>query len=472
MSLPASASAIAALLGDRLPTAPGLVTPWASLTADYRQRLCFALAPAAQLDESDYILEPRNEAELSVAIALAHDQRWPLLICGNGTKQHWGQPVAGTPLILSTRRLNRILDYAPADLTVTVEAGLTLAALQQQLLHEGQHLPLDPAYPDQATLGGIVATADAGSLRHRYGGVRDLVLGIQFVRADGQLAKAGGRVVKNVAGYDLMKLFTGAYGSLGVLSRITLKVFPRAETLQTVLLTGGLEPLAQAAQALSISALTPIAFDWLSGQLYQDSLGQGSALAQGGAIALRFGSVAASNQEQCEAVQSLGQQLGLGIQRLEHQPEQAFWQGLGRQLDGLEPHSSGAGDLGPEAPEPGLRCKLGLLPQRIPQLLQRLQEQSPTARCRFHQGSGLGVLGDSPGRLFRDRPTIWNPTQLQQLRQHCEQHSGFLTLLAAPPNLKQQLDNWGYKGNALNAMTRLRQQFDPHGILNPGRFLV
>ena len=152
--------------------------------------------------------------------------------------------------IVSTQKLDRLIAHAVGDLTVTVEAGMKFAKLQEILATAGQFLPLDPAYPDRASIGGIIATADTGSLRHRYGGVRDLLLGITFVRADGKIAKAGGRVVKNVAGYDMMKLFTGAYGTLGILTEVTFRVYPLPTTEGTVILTGAADKLANLAKIL------------------------------------------------------------------------------------------------------------------------------------------------------------------------------------------------------------------------------
>lgn len=444
-------SAIAPLLLEHLP-ADSLI-PWAKLDLDWQRRIGGAVG-AAELPpvnmSADFpatFVAPQCLADLSQVLALAHQHRWPLLLCGQGSKLAWGAPLDQAAikdglLVLSTCRFNRLLHHAAADLTVTVEAGLSLEQLQGHLAQQGQFLPLDPSVPGQASLGGIIATADAGSLRHRYGGVRDLLLGIQFVRADGQMAKAGGRVVKNVAGYDLMKLFTGAYGSLGLITEATFKTFPLLDTYQTVVLSGELEHLAQAAQAIAPSTLNPIAFDWFSPRL-----SQGLGLAQRPAIALRFGSLAASTAEQSQEVRRLGEQLGLGVQMLSDQPEQSLWQSLTAALDGSP-----------------LRCKLGVLPSNIPTLLAQIQRQDPQQLTRLHQGSGLGQLCAQPG--------AWEPDSLRSLRQQCDRSGGFLTLQLAPPSLKQQLDAWGYGGNAQGSMASIRQQFDPHQLLNPGRFLV
>ena len=173
-----------------------------------------------------YLAFPETLEALATGVKLANEFDWKILICGNGSKLSWGGLVKEAQLVISTQRLNRIIDHAIGDLTVTVEAGMTISQLQQALSPSNQFLPLNPCYPQSATIGGIVATADTGSWRQGYGGVRDLLLGLSFVRADGVIAKAGGRVVKNVAGYDLMKLFCGSFGTLGIISQVTMRLYP------------------------------------------------------------------------------------------------------------------------------------------------------------------------------------------------------------------------------------------------------
>ena len=190
---------------------PDGVCDWENIDATQQKQILEAIAPGPP---PSCIVYPHTPAELAEVIACAHRNKWRVLPYGNGSKISWGGLVSGVELVVSTKRLNSIIQHAVGDLTVTLEAGTKFTDLQATLASSGQFLALDPDNPESATVGGIVATAAAGSLRQRYGGVRDHLLGITFVRADGQIAKAGGRVVKNVAGYDLMKLFTGSYGTL------------------------------------------------------------------------------------------------------------------------------------------------------------------------------------------------------------------------------------------------------------------
>ena len=156
-----------------------------------------SLAPALALAGTavpQALVYPATEAELAAVMACAHQNRWRVLPCGSGSKLAWGGLVEGVDLVVSTARLNQVIDHAVGDMTLTAQAGVKLADVAPRLAQHNQFLAIDPAYPDQATLGGIVATADTGSLRQGYGGLRDRVIGLSFARADGQIAKAGGRV--------------------------------------------------------------------------------------------------------------------------------------------------------------------------------------------------------------------------------------------------------------------------------------
>ena len=210
---------------ERLESIVGVdgVFAWDTLTETQRSPILQATLPGSLVS---HLVYPSTPEALAAVMTYADQQGLRVLPCGKGSKLHWGGLAEKINLVISTERLNRLVDHAIGDLTVTAEAGIKFSDLQELLRKSGQFLAIDPHYPDQATLGGILSTADTGALRHRYNSVRDMVLGLSFVRSDGQLVKAGGRVVKNVAGYDLMKLFTGAYGTLGIITQVTLRVYP------------------------------------------------------------------------------------------------------------------------------------------------------------------------------------------------------------------------------------------------------
>ncbi|MGQ4646048.1 FAD-binding protein [Lyngbya aestuarii] len=392
------------------------------------------------------VVFPSTVETMSSVITCAHSQGWTVLPCGRGTKLGWGGLGKEVDIVVSTEHLNRVIEHAVGDLTVTVEAGVKFTDLQEILLKTGQFLPLEPAYPQEATVGGIIATADSGSWRQRYGGVRDLLLGISLVRCDGQIAKAGGRVVKNVAGYDLMKLFTGSYGTLGMITQATLRVYPLPETSGTVLLTGEAEALTSATKTLLASALTPTAVDLLSTSLVAQ-LGWG----QGMGLMVRFQSVNKSVKEQSTRLLEVGQKLSLTGTLYGDAEEANLWQSLPKQIwtDSLQER---------------ITCKIGVLPTAAVAILTELDNlTSANALGLIHAGSGLGNL-----RL--NSATVGSQT-IRELRQRCQSHGGFLTVLEAPISLKQQLDVWGYAGNTLDMMRRIKQQFDPKNLLSPCRFV-
>src|SRR6267142_3606367 len=172
------------------------------------------------------VVEPGTERELAEILRLSNEGGVAVIPRGGGTKLSWGNPPVRADLILSTARLTKIIEHAWADLTVTVEAGCTIQKLQETLAQHGQRLALDPLWPEKATVGGVLSTNDSGALRLRFGALRDLIIGVTIALPDGTLASSGGKVVKNVAGYDLPKLVTGALGTLGVITRAVFRLHP------------------------------------------------------------------------------------------------------------------------------------------------------------------------------------------------------------------------------------------------------
>src|SRR5580704_9808840 len=184
------------------------------------------------------ILEPTNEQQLAAVLRVANHAGLAVIPRGGGTKLLWGNPPARADIILSTARLDKIIEHAWADLTVSVEAGCTIQKLQNALAQHGQRLALDPLWPAEATIGGVLSTNDSSSLRLRFGALRDLIIGVTLALPDGTLASSGGRVVKNVAGYDLPKLVTGAFGTLAVITRAVFRLHPLPRNLKTLSISG------------------------------------------------------------------------------------------------------------------------------------------------------------------------------------------------------------------------------------------
>lgn len=420
------------------------ISLWENIDQSKKQQLSQAIAPDNTIN---CIIYPETQAQLSDVVACCAQNNWVILPCGSGSKLHWGGLVKVDPtthyqeiIVVSCDRLNGLIEHAVGDLTVTVEPGIKYAELQATLAKTGQFLAIDPAYPETATLGGIIATADTGSLRQRYRGVRDMLLGISLVRSDGKIAKAGGRVVKNVAGYDLMKLFTGSYGTLGIISQVTLRVYPIQEASGTVVLVGEREHIAKATQTLLSSALTPVAVELLSTNLVKE-LDLGKAVG----LIVRFQTVIGSVEEQLQKLLEVGNSLGLNcIRYCDYEVE--LWNKLKQKIW----HSHRKTEI---------ICKIGVMPNQAVETLNQVALE--TGLGLIHAGSGLGELHFNSV----------NPETILELRQWCESIGGFLTVLAAPLEIKQKLDVWGYNQNGLDIMRRIKQKFDPQNILNPHSFV-
>jgi glycolate oxidase FAD binding subunit len=423
----AKASSFASIVGE-----DNAVCLWENIEISRQERILQAIMPGSV---PSCIVYPHTTEELAQAIAHAHQNNWRVLTCGNCSKISWGGLGTCVDVVISTERINKLIEHAVGDLTVTVEAGMKFSKLQAILAEHRQFLALDPSAPESATIGGIISTADTNSLRQRYGSVRDQLLGITFVRADGQIAKAGGRVVKNVAGYDLMKLFTGSYSTLGIISQATFRVYPLPEMSGTVVLTGTALAISQAAETLRGSALTPTQADLLSSQLVSN-LGLGNGL---GLIAC-FQSIVESVKEQSNRLLEVGEKLGLQGAIYSATDEADLWQKLREQM-----HSD-VTDL--------ITCKIGVLPTAAVEVLTSVE------MGLIHISSGLGVL------------RLENEGEVVKMRSLCESNRGFLTILSAPIAVKQKVDVWGYSGNALQIMRGIKEQFDGKNILSPGRFVA
>lgn len=380
---------------------------------------------------SDLVI-PSSKTMLSQFLNVCHEHGWVILPIGNGTKIHWGKPPYNCDVMVSTRKINGIIDHAVEDLTVTVESGMKIKDLQEYLALKGQFLPIDPCFSESATIGGIVATANTGSWRQRYGGVRDLLLGISFLRGDGREAKAGGRVVKNVAGYDLMKLFTGSYGNLGIITNATFRLFPLPENSLTLAITGDKEDIYQLQKTVSASGLTPTAADLMSTSLVKN-LDLGSGLG----LIFRFQGITESVSQQSKQVQEWATQLNLKTSTCENQEESQLWKKAQAKT-----YLTDSKEI--------VTCKVGILPSQAIILMSGFDGYG-----LINISSGIGNLSFNQGVKSH---------QIMNLRQFCEDRGGFLTILMAPISLKQQIEPWGYVGNGLKMMKTIKKNFDPTNV--------
>lgn len=391
------------------------------------------------------VVEPTTEDEAATILAFANAERLKVVIRGGGTQLGLGTPPTGADILLSTRGLARVVEHEPGDMTATAEAGLTLAAFQEALGRAGQWLALDPALPPDATIGGIVATAASGAHRLRYGGVRDQIIGVRIVRADGTIAKGGGKVVKNVAGFDLPKLFTGSLGTLGAIVTATFRVYPREASASTVLLRGAdASALGDLPLRLIATTLVPSAID-LTGTLGAEEQ----------TLAVRFEGSATACAEQAGEVLKLGDAIGATGQILSGAEDAAHWH-----TAMIAPQASAEGDT-------TLLLKATMLPGEVRGWLTALQAGARgtgvTGSWRAHAGHGIVAV-----RLVGEATVL--TALVEELRVTATARKGSVVVADAPAALLATLDPWG-PSPALTLMRRVKAQFDPHGTLNPGRFI-
>ena len=381
------------------------------------------------------ILEPSSEKELAAALRCANDAGLSVLPRGGGTKAAWGNPPVRADLILSTARLNRVIEHAWADLTVSVEAGCTIEKLQNVLAENGQHIALDPLWPERATVGGVLSTNDSGTLRIRYGALRDLIIGVTIALPDGTLASSGGKVVKNVAGYDLPKLAIGALGTLGVITRANFRLHPLPRSVRSLTFAArGLDDANRMVLAVQDSRLA--------------HTGLQARFTAGGtpAVDVRFEGTDAGLAAQEEALRKLA------ASAIETVTGETVWQA--RQ------------ELWYSADSAAI-VKFSVLPASVAKTCDRISHLADSLGVRWSavvQGTGLGWLRVEASSA----PAIHQV--LHTLRPELEQLGGSLVVLQRPAAMPA-IDAWGRSGGAFPVMLSVKRQFDPRGVLNPGRFI-
>jgi glycolate oxidase FAD binding subunit len=351
---------------------------------------------------------------------------------GGRTKLGWGVAAPDPDLDLSTAALDRIVEHNAGDLTAILEAGVPLARAQDRFAQAGQMLALDPPLggDEAATVGGVVATGDSGPLRHRYGGARDLVVGVTVALSDGTLAKAGGKVIKNVAGYDLAKLFAGSFGTLGLIVELAVRLHPRPERTATALGSSG-DPalLAAGASAVAHSQLE------LQGLDVRWEGGRGTVLARSGGAAPR---------PTAEAALRVLSEAGLVVELADD--DAGLW---ARQRSG-------------QRSDEGLVVRVSGTQSQLDTLLRAAERVGGSV-------VGRGGLGISWVRLEGRGPDA-AAASLEELR-HALAPSPCV-VLDAPAGVRERVDVWGPLDRpALELMRRVKQRFDPAGSCNPGLYV-
>ncbi len=377
------------------------------------------------------VAEPDSPQSFAAVLAHAAKEKMATVIRGGGTKMSWGRPPAVVDLVASTSRLNRLIAHRHGDLTVTVQSGMRLRDLNSALGLERQWLPIDSAF-DDATVGGIVATNDSGPWRHRHGTPRDLIIGMTLALTDGRLVKAGGTVVKNVAGYDLGKLVSGSHGALGGIVDVTFKLVPIPQTSATLVVDySDAASLVRDVAALDASQIEPAAFDIRSAD--------GEPLQ----MKLRVATSPAARDAQIAAARAMVS--GQGV-ILTDAAEQETW---AAQLDPLK-----HGDA---------TVRFSWLPARLGNVLMVLEDirRADGVAAVF----GGRVIGAGHARLSGSAAAL--ARAIQRLRASGD--IGNVVLLRGSHELKEAVDVWGPPRSADGATRSLKRMFDPAGILNAAR---
>ncbi len=410
------------------------------------------------------VVLPASIQEIQDVLQFAAKRDLSVIPAGTGTKLGIGNLPPKIDMVLATTRLNDVIEYEPADLTVTVEAGIRLVDLQKELAKHRQYLVLNPPYAEQCTIGGIVAANASGSFRLRHGTARNQVLGLRVVHANGTVVKSGGKVVKNVAGYDLNKLYIGAFGTLGIITEVALKLSP-IPTRQAAIAVEFHDIHNAANTGLSIvgSQTLPmfvnlfINFD----PMRVETDGQGSNTADRGTFTLiaGFGGDPETVAWQLTQSQEIVKQNGaMGVTTIEGEPYQ-------RLQKTIQEFSADNGET------ENVIAKINLKRTDIAEFAGHIADSSWGSDVQMMLLLGSGVLyltiplvGETDFQYLAD--------VLMQLRQSAVEKRGNLIIETAPPELKRHIDVWGPVGDTLRLMKQVKAKFDAGGLLNPGRFVA
>ena len=402
------------------------------------------------------VVLPTSTHEIQEVLGYATDSGLSVMPAGSGTKLGVGNPPKQVDLVLSTSRLDQVLEYEPADLTVTVEAGIRLAVLQAKLAEHGQYFPLDPPYADRCTIGGITATNASGPSRLRFGSARDLVLGMRVVQSSGTVVKSGGKVVKNVAGYDLNKLYLGSFGTLGVITEISLKLQPLPEIERTISLTfADIGEAVNAASEISGSQLLPT---------FLNLFVNGAPLTDRPEPCLLIGldGHPETVEWQIDSVKTIAQQNGaIGVGVYEGQRQQELQEAMCAFPEGSSTASTVISRANLRMTDAGDFVNTTL----------RVNESAPwRVRTMGLMGNGVVYV------IFSDFPDDEVLGQrmaatVASLRDTAANVGGNLIVESAPTALKRQIDVWGPVGRSFELMKAIKTKLDPIGLLNVGRFV-
>ena len=404
--------------------------------------------------------------QVSDTLRRAGEHKLAVAPVGLGAFLHLGGRPRRYDVALCLDRLNSLVDYQPTDMTVTVEAGMPVSQLQAVLGENGQWLPLDPPSPDRVTVGGLIATNLNGPARLSQGTVRDFLIGLRVVRPDGSVVKSGGRVVKNVAGYDVAKLYCGSFGTLGVIVEATFKVRPRPEAQAVLMLHFPSADQAMQFALHRIAALQPFFLELSNCDPVHPAEAQ-----SGFRLIVGLAGVAQEVAYQRRCLTELAGQAGCRLEHIEGQAAHALTLAL-RDFPVSGPAGSVDDDDQLGKSSTVLRCKTSLLPDRVAEFCTQVEEEVGLRglTVRFQARAGNGIVY-SRFALPEGAPPDQFVSLLDWLRILVKKMHGYIVVEQIDPALKDRLDVWGPSGGAFALMKKLKDSFDPQQVLNPGRFV-
>ncbi len=410
------------------------------------------------------VVSPASVEQAAAVLALAHREELAVVPWGGATTMGMGQPPERMDIALRLHRLNRMREYEPADLTATAQAGITIASLQSQLGSRRQWWPLDPAWPEFATLGGVLATNSSGPKRCLYGTARDSLIGITVVHADGMISKAGGKVTKNVTGYDMMKLYIGSLGTLAVIVEATLKLRPLPPTQQVMWAAFASADAAwTAGRQLLTSQLLPSAVELVNpavaAGLQQTVTGPESA--ERWSLLVGVDGAPQAVARQVREIEGICRQAGTTAWWT-GADDSRLWQALQTRF---RPQEADRQDC--------LVIRAGTVRTQVLALVARLVQIGRLVNVPVELAARLGngivygtfLLNGDAGRATSLAHA------LAEIRGQLAAMRGYLVLESAPPSFKAQFDCWGDLGTQAQVMGELKREFDPRRVLNPGRFV-
>ncbi|MDQ3820518.1 MAG: FAD-binding oxidoreductase, partial [Acidobacteriota bacterium] len=404
-------------------------------------------------------VSPASVEEACEVLRLASSEGWKVLPAGSGTWLDAGNPLERAPVIVSTRRMNKVIEHEPADLVARAEAGVKLSALNAELARAGQWLPLDPPDQGSASLGGVVATGLGGAQSLGYGSPRGHVIGMRVALADGRTIKAGGRVVKNVAGYDLCKLFTGSYGTLGLILELTFKLRPLPFYTKTVAANGPLYSLLRAARSILNARLLPVAVELLSSGA-ASRIGVPNEAAHP-ALLVRYAGTKGTVAFQTEETIRLLHDEDAKISSYASDDDESYWRGL----CALALEHKGE-----------LIWRANVLPSQLQVFLNQVLNDGNDGSADLTSSSSLWHAGVGDGRLrvirSESSDAVSYASLLDGLRARARESGGSLVVESAPAEIKHSIDAWGLTGGTVPLMRRIKDRLDTANIFSPGRLPI